>query len=230
MTGDLSDEALSRRLATELPRHHAPARLRTAILAASAVPRTRLPWLPPVLSALATAAVLVLVVIPRLPAPTPTDVVQRLVNAVVAEHSRALLWGARTAEVMPTALPRLEQEAGIGLARTFLGDDDLVFLGAEPVYLDWRRGVMLHYHDRDGHRVTYVVLHAAGLPLPERQRMQVDGFRPALVKLGGFAVWVWKQGDLACFVVSDRVSEGELAAFKAYFVRIRKATEPYVPR
>jgi hypothetical protein len=225
--GNLSDEALGQRLARELPRYPAPAHLRRAIVRAATPPRPRFVWFAPALSALATVALVVLFVMPTLPSRTPTDVVQRLVNAVVAEHSRALLWGARTAEIMPAALPRLEQEAGIGLSRAFLGDEQLVFLGAEPVYLDWRRGVALHYRDPDGHRVTYVVLHAANLPVPERMRIEIQGFRPALVKVNGFATWVWKQGDLACFLVSDRVSDGELPGFKDYFLRVRKATEPY---
>jgi len=37
---------------------------------------------------------------------------------------------------------------------------------------------------------------------------------------------VWKHGDLACFLVSDMVSEAELETFKDYFVRVRTATEP----
>ena len=42
----------------------------------------------------------------------------------------------------------------------------------------------------------------------------------------GFLAWVWKHGDLACFLVSDMVSEAELETFKDYFVRVRTATEP----
>src|SRR5205085_2751878 len=37
---------------------------------------------------------------------------------------------------------------------------------------------------------------------------------------------VWREGDLACFVVSDLVADSDLAAFKDYFVRVRTATEP----
>lgn len=224
---ELSDEALGRRLAAELPRYRAPESLRASILR-TARPR-RQPWLAPTLSALATAAVLVLALLATLPATPPADVVERLVGAVVAEHTRALLWGARAADIVPAALPRLTAESGIGLQKTFLGDDRLTFLGAEPVYLDWRRGMAIHYRDPDGHRVTYVVLPAPGMPLPERQRVRInDRFRPALVRREGFASWVWKQGDLACFLVSDLVSEGDLQSFKDYFVRVRVATEPYL--
>ena len=223
---ELSDEALGRRLAAELPRHAAPARLRGAIVG-TVRSRPRAPWFVPAISALATAMVLMLFAFPRLPAIAPADPMQRLVGAVVLEHTRALMWGARRADVIPAALPWLSAESGIGLTRAFVGDDHLTFLAAEPVYLDWRRGVALHYRDSDGHRVTYITLPAPGMPLPERQRIQINRFRPALLRVGGFATWVWKQGDLACFLVSDMVSDADVASFKDYFVRIRTATEPF---
>jgi hypothetical protein len=219
------DEALGRRLASELPRYRAPAHVRAAIRRAARGREAA--WLLPALSALATAAVFTLVLLATLPATTPEDVVQELVDAVVAEHSRALMWGARRAELTPAGT-RLMEESGIRLDKAFLGDDRLTFLGAEPVYLAWRRGVALHYVDPDGRHVTYVALHAPGLPLPERQRMQVDGFRPALVKSAGFGAWVWKHGDVGCFLVSDIISAAELGRFKDYFVRVRAGTEPIV--
>jgi hypothetical protein len=42
-------------------------------------------------------------------------------------------------------------------------------------------------------------------------------------------VWVWKQGDLACFIVSSMISETDLFDFREYFVRVRVATEPVLP-
>ena len=224
---ELSDEALGRRLTTELPRYAAPARLRASIVAEAPVRRPSRPWLAPVMAALATAMVLILFAFPRLPTTVPGDPVQRLVGAVVLEHTRALMWGARRTDIIPAALPWLAEESGINLARAFIGDDHLAFLAAEPVYLDWRRGVALHYRDSDGHRVTYITLLAPGMPVPERQRVQIDRFRPALLRVGGFATWVWKQGDLACFLVSDMVSDADVASFKDYFVRVRTATEPF---
>jgi hypothetical protein len=224
---ELSDEALGRRLAAELPRYSAPSRLRAHILHAARTRRTRRPvWLAPTLSALATAALFVLVIVPTLPRTSGADPVQRLASAVIAEHTRASMWGARRPDVIPTALPWLEQQSGIGLARAFLGDERLSFIGAEPVYLDWRRGVALHYSDPQGHHVTYIALPAPGLPLPERHRVQVATFRPALVRVGEFGAWVWKEGDLACFLVSD-LQDSDLESFKNYFVTLRTSTVPF---
>jgi hypothetical protein len=137
------------------------------------------------------------------------------------------MWGARRPEIIPATLPWLTQESGIGLAGVFAGDDRLQFAGAEPVYLERERGIALHYRDADGHLVTYVVLPAAGLRLPERERVKVDRWRPLLVRDSGFASWVWKHGDLACFLVADMVSSDDLERFKEYFVRVRSTTEPF---
>jgi hypothetical protein len=223
----MSDEALGQRLARDLPRYVAPARLRTTLSKTFRPARPRLSWLAPALSALATAAVFVLFLIPGLPRPSGGDAVDHLVNAVVAEHARASMWGARSPDIIPAALPWLTQESGIGLSKAFLGDDSLVFEGAEPVYLDWRRGVALHYHDDDGHLLTYVALPAPRIPLPDRKRVQVKKYKPAFVRVGGFATWVWKQGDLACFLVADMASDADRNRFEDYFVKIRTATEPF---
>ena len=223
---DTSDEVLGRRLAAELTRHTAPARLRVTIVEA-ATPRSRRPvWLMPLLSAAATAMILVLAVMPVLPRIVPADPVQRYVRAVVSEHSRAIMWGARHGEVLPTALPWLTQESGIALSRVFVGDERLEFVAAEPVYLERQRGVAIHYKDSDGHMISYVALPALGLTVPDRERVQIEKWRPALVRDSGFASLVWKQGDVGCFLVSDMVSSDDIERFKEYFVRIRVSTEP----
>ncbi|HZO39678.1 MAG TPA: hypothetical protein VFE97_10680 [Methylomirabilota bacterium] len=222
-----SDDALGAQLRTELRRYAAPAYVRGAIVERVEPPRARPAWLSPVLAAAATALLLVLVAIPFLPRILPADPTERLVRSVVAEHTRALMWGARRPEVVPTALPWLTQESGIGLRKFFGGDDRLVFVGAEPVYLESRRGMALYYRDGDGHLVNYTVLPWPGLPLPESRRVQIQNrWRPALMSDSGFSAWVWRQGDLACFIVSDMVSESDVERFKDYFVRLRLATEP----
>lgn len=222
-----SDEILGQRLAAELPRYTAPPRLRAAILEAAAPPARRLSWLAPLLAASATALVLMLLGAQLLPRAGTLDATQTLVRAVVNEHSRAVMWGARRPEIVPAASPELEEESGVVLRRAFAGDDRLTFVAGEPVYLNRTRGVALHYRDADGHLVTYIALPAPKLIVPDRQRIAIDRFRPALVRDStGFASWVWKQGDLACFLVSDMVSPGELEQFKDYFVRVRTGTEP----
>jgi hypothetical protein len=229
MTGrydDLSDEELGRRLAADLPRHAAPAHLSRAIRAAMPARAPRLPWLAPSVAALATALVFVLFLVPTLPRLVPADPTERLVRAVVSEHTRTLMWGARRGDVVLATLPELSRETGVNLTRAFIGDDQLTLVGAEPVYVDRRRGIAIHYRDPDGHLVSYVAVPAPGVAVPDRHRVQVDRYRPALVRDSGFAAWLWRQGDVACLIVSDRISEAELDTFKDYFKRLRAATEP----
>lgn len=222
-----SDDALGARLRTELRRYAAPAYLRGSVVESAEPARVRPSWLAPTLAAAAMALVLVLAVIPFLPRILPADPTERLVRSVVAEHTRALMWGARRPEVVPTALPWLTQESGIALPKFFAGDDRLVFVGAEPVYLEGRRGMALYYRDGDGHLVTYTALPYPGLPLPESRRVQIQNrWRPALMNDSGFSAWVWRQGDLACFIVADMVSESDVERFKDYFVRLRLSTDP----
>jgi hypothetical protein len=222
---DPTDETLGRRLAGELPRYTAPAHMRVTIVEAAAPPR-RPVWLGPLLAAAATALVLLLLVMPVLPRIVPADPTQRYVRAVVSEHSRALMWGARHGDVLPAALPWLTQETGIGLNQFFVGDERLELVTAEPVYLERERGVAIHYRDQDGHMLTYIALPAAGLTVPDRDRVQIGRWRPALLRDSGFAALVWKQKDVACFLVSDMVSADDVETFKEYFARVRATTDP----
>ena len=224
---DPIDDGLGQRLRSELRRYEAPARVRASIVEAAAPRSRRAAWLSPVVSACATALVLILFATPLLPRLTPADPLQRMTRAVISEHSRALMWGARQPQVLPAAQPWLTRESGIGLSRAFVGDDRLGFIGAEPVYLERERGVALHYRDVDGHLVSYIALPALGVVMPERQRTAIGRWRPVLARDNGFATFVWKQGDVACFLVSDMVSVADLERFKDYFVRVRTATEPF---
>ena len=219
---DFSDEGLSRRLASELPRHRAPAHVRSAVMRAAAGRSPRTGWGPAAFAAAATAMAVSLLFIAILPTSLTSDPVERLLRAVVAEHMRTVMWGARR----PDIIPAVTEEAGIGLARSFSGDDRLTFLAAETVFIDRRRGVALHYRDVDGHLITYVVLPGQGVGVPDRKRVQVDRWRPALLQDAGFSTLMWKQADFVCLLVSDMVSPTDVQHFKEYFVRVRTATEP----
>jgi len=222
------DDALGRRLASELPRYTAPARLRVSLVQATDRPRRPM-WLGPLVAAAATALALVLFMLPVLPRIVPADPVQQVVRAVVNEHSRALMWGARQPQILPAGLPWLTQETGIELRQAFAGDDRLSLVSAEPVYLTRQRGLAVHYRDVDGHLVSYIVLPAErSFTMVERDRVAIDRFRPMLARDSGFVTWIWKQGDVACFLVSDMVSQDDLERFKDYFVRVRVATEPTI--
>ena len=221
---DLSDEELSRRLAGELPRHTAPAHLRRAVLASGHGRSPRPAWLTPAVTALATTLVLGLFFVPMLPRLVPATPTERLVRAAVSEHTRTLMFGPRR-EIVPAALTELTPETGVTLARAFAGDDQLTFITADPVYVDRHRGIALHYRDTEGHLVSYIAVPASGIKVPDSDRVQIDRYRPALVRDSGFAAWLWRQGDVACVIVSDRISESERETFKDYFRRMRAAPQ-----
>jgi len=220
------ESAIHRLLAERLPRHLAPARLRRQIRA-TAAPGVR-SWVPAsALAALATAMLMVLLLLPALPRSPHPDLLQTMVRAVLSQHTRNLLWGEPGPEALPGVLPRLMEETGIGLSWVFMGDDDVRLFGAEPVVLQERWGLALYYTDPEDHMITYVVLPGQELLLSDRNRVMIDGFRPMLARIDGFSVFVWKQESLACFLISDLVSEGDLTRFREYFLRIRSTTAPF---
>jgi anti-sigma factor RsiW len=234
----MSDMEFELDLARELPRYQATPELRAAIRRGmSPEPRPRSWWWVGVLSAGATAMVLTLAWA-SFGASTqwravPGDPLNRLARAVMSEHARNLIWGDLPGpdfrpHIVPAALPWLRVETGVGHRQAFIGDGQLAFVGGDPVYLDGRRGVALHYRDYDGHSVSYIALPAAGVRIPKHLEVQVGPHRPALLRTEGFALWIWKEGELACFLVSDLVSESDVERFKAYFLRIREATQPFI--
>lgn len=231
MEGRYGDEELGRLLRERLPRYPASASLRAAVVQALLPDTPRRPWwtlwLAPAVSALATAMIAMLWIAPSLTATAAGDPLQLVSRAVVSEHARNILWGESRSDVVPAALPRAMEESGVALNWVFTGDEDIQLINAKPTYLEGRRGIELAYEDAHGHTVTYVILPAGKVVLPERGRVQVDRWRPLLRKENGFSLIVWRQQGLLCVLVSDLVSDNDLNRFKQYFVKVRSSTEPY---
>jgi hypothetical protein len=214
-----------------LPRHRAPGAFRVALaeaLAPPPAPRRRFAtWFTPALSALATAMVMLLWLVPALP-PTPApDPIRPLARAVINQHARAIWWGELRPDTLNVALPHAMHESGVALNWVFTGDDHIQLVNAQPVYLEGRRGMELAYHDAHGHTVTYLILPLPNLLLPERGRVQIDRWRPHVRKDSGFAMIMWKQRDLLCVLISDLVSDDDFGRLKEYFVKVRSSTDPY---
>jgi hypothetical protein len=209
------DDALMGRLLREhLPRHRPPAHLRAHIVDTVTGQTTRgwaTLWVGPLASALAMALIMILLITPSLPTTITADPIRLISQAVISEHARTILWGEARADVVPAALPRAMQQSGVELSWVFTGDDEIQLINAQA----------------DGHAVTYVVLPARTLALPERGRVQIDRWRPLVRKEGGFSLIIWKQQELLCVLVSDLVSDSDLRKLKEYFVKVRSSTEPY---
>ena len=223
--GSEPDE-IARLLRERLPRHQAPPRLRVSVGDALDPPRRRRPslWLPPALSALATALVMLLWLAPALPRSSP-DQLQRLSRAVVAEYARAVFTEEVDPATVPASLPRVMRESGVLLQWVFTGDADLTLVNAQPAYLEGGRALALTYQDRDGHSVSYIITRAPNVAIPDRERVQIARWRPAVRTEEGFSLIVWKQAGLVCVMVSDLVSDADLGRFKEYFVKVRSSTE-----
>jgi hypothetical protein len=229
---DRDDAALRRLLRERLPRHPSPPHLRAAIVRAAAGRDVSRPgwavlWMPPAAAAAAMALIMLLWIAPSLPTTAPADPIRLLAHALVSEHARTILWGESPADVVPAVLPRAMEESGVELSLVFAGDDALQLVNAQPTYLDGRRGIELTYRDADGHVVTYAVLSAGAVVLPERGRVRIDQWRPLVRTEAGFSFIIWKQQNLLCLLVSDLVSDADLEKLKQYFVKVRSSTEPY---
>ena len=224
---DEDDRLMGRLLRERLPRYPAPALLRATLVQAGSGRDRAARWIAPAAAALAMAMVMLLWIAPLLPTTTAGDPVRLLERAVLGEHARIILWGESRPDVVPAALPRAMEESGVALNWVFTGDEKIQLLNARATYLEGRRGIELAYQDADGHTVTYLVLPAGALALPERGRVQIDRWRPLVRKEGGFSLIIWKQQELLCVLVSDLVSDGDLAKLKQYFVKVRSSTEPH---
>jgi hypothetical protein len=222
-------EALGQALRERLSRYPASPALRAAVrrTLAPPTPAWQPRWLAPAGAALATALAMVLWLAPGLPTTTPGEAVHRMVRAAVTEHARGIAWGQRQPDWVPAVLPRAMEESGIVLNWVFTGDDEIVLVDARPTYVEGHRGLTLSYLDRNGHTVSYIVIPAATLALPERGRVQIDRWRPLLRRENGWSLIVWKQAGLLCLLVADLVSEQDLTRLKSYFVKVRSATELY---
>lgn len=226
INGSEPDE-IARLLRERLPRHQAPARLRVSIVEALDPPKSRRRpslWLPPALSALATAMVMLLWLAPALPRSTP-DQIQRLSRAVMSEYARAVFSGEVSPDPVPAALPRVMRESGVLLNWVFTGDADLTLVNVQPAFVEGRRALALTYQDRDGHSVSYIIARGPNVAIPERERVQIARWRPVVRTEDGLSLIVWKQSGLVCVMVSDLVSDTDLRRFKEYFIKVRSSTE-----
>ena len=224
--GNEPDE-ITRLLRDRLPRHQAPAHLRTSIAGTFGRPESRMGpwrWLSPALSALATAMVMLLWLAPTLPRSAP-DPMQRLSRAVMSEYARAVFAEEVNPDQVSGSLPRVMRDSGVLLNWVFTGDADLKLVNAQPAYLEGRRALALTYQDRDGHAVSYIIAREPNVAIPDRERVQIARWRPAVRTEDGVALIVWKQSGLVCVMVSDLVSDADLRRFKDYFIKVRSSTE-----
>jgi hypothetical protein len=168
--------------------------------------------------------VMLLWLAPTLPRSAP-DPMQRLSRAVMSEYARAVFAEEVNPDQVSGSLPRVMRDSGVLLNWVFTGDADLKLVNAQPAYLEGRRALALTYQDRDGHAVSYIIAREPNVAIPDRERVQIARWRPAVRTEDGVALIVWKQSGLVCVMVSDLVSDADLRRFKDYFIKVRSSTE-----
>jgi hypothetical protein len=117
-------------------------------------------------------------------------------------------------------LPRLlSEQLGLPVTSLFLGDAELVLMAARPLLVRDRKGMVLLYADRHGWVSSLVLVAAPGVEIPKGSRLQFGTFRPYYTQADSLRVLVWKQGEMACFLVV-RAGDQQLADL---FLKIRRA-------
>jgi len=116
-------------------------------------------------------------------------------------------------------LPRLvSEQLGLPVTSLFLGDSDLVFMGARPLVAGDRKGVVIVYADHYGWVSSLQCVSAPEIEVPKRNRLQVEAFHPYHTQVDSLQVLVWKQEEMACFLVAQ-ASDQELADL---FLKVRR--------
>jgi mycothiol system anti-sigma-R factor len=210
--------------------HRAPDRLRQSILREVRRERNlagRLGaalhalWTTPAALCAATAVLVLAIALPlyhrwALPAPEPAA---RVVGEAASDYRRLRLnyppHGTNPAE--PTQVQQwFQQTLDFSPAIRFWGDQETRLLRGYPTYIMERRAACLIFKTGDGISTLYI-FPGADIPIPLRNRRQINGYEPYQATAQDQRVLLWKQGELAFLIVSP-LTDAELDQL---FLRIR---------
>ena len=200
------DAALGR-----LPRRAAPAALERRIrqqFAEPTTPRRSRGWIPPLVSAFAAAALVVVAVRfvpPARDAGPGAAASAELVAEAVNDHLRVVsssrpveIESGGIHQVKPWFTGRLEFAPRV----TFSGDDEFPLVGGSVGYFRDRKAAVFVFKRRL-HVITLLVFPAAGLPWPARAPVPVGRLSVSEQDARGFSVLIWQDAGLGYALVSD---------------------------
>jgi hypothetical protein len=119
-----------------------------------------------------------------------------------------------------TELSRLlSKQLGLPVTSLFLGDSELVLMAARPLLVRDRKGMVLLYADRHGVVSSLLLVSARDIEIPKGSRLQFGTFRPYHTQADSLRILVWKQEEMACFLVAQ-AGDRQLGDL---FLKIRKA-------
>lgn len=208
-----------------LPRHAAPGPLKRrleTLLAADAVEpavaappersastgRWRSAWLPPLVSAFAAAAV-VLVVMRGMTPHSPGPVASALLDEAVNDHLRVVssthpvdIESGGIHQVKPWFTGRLDFAPRVA----FGGDDDFPLIGGSVGYVHDRKAAVFVFKRRL-HTITLLVFPAEGFDWPRSGQRSLGRLTVTEQATRGFSTLLWRDGDLGYALVSDVSSQ-----------------------
>jgi len=204
-----------------LPRHAAPGPLKRRLEALLDVPaaapavtappartagsgRWRSTWLPPLVSAFAAAALVLIVM--RSTAPRPADSgASALLDEAVNDHLRVVssthpvdIESGGIHQVKPWFTGRLDFAPRVA----FGGDDDFPLVGGSVGYVHDRKAAVFVFKRRL-HTITLLVFPAEGFDWPRAGQRTLGRLAVTEQATRGFSTLLWRDGDLGYALVSD---------------------------
>jgi anti-sigma factor RsiW len=200
---DAADAELSRILEQRLPRHRAPASLRTQLEGRwDPKPRRGAPRLARGLATMAAGAALATLVLFAWRATTSSDA---MLTEAVNDHLR-VLYSEHPIEIESGGIhqvkPWFAGRVDFAPVVPFAGDDDFPLQGGAVAYFLDRKAATFVFKRRL-HVITLFVFPADGMPWPAVATHRVGEARGTAESSRGFHVLMWRKGDLGYTLVSD---------------------------
>jgi len=148
------------------------------------------------------------------------DPVSLLLDRAVAEH----LEYVKETKARPVANPQvvvgeLKRQVDYSFEPVFAGDSQVQLVAGTVSDLPGRRAATFVYRDGSGRYTTLFLMPEVGIVLPAEGQMPIETFKPYHRVVSGRQLLFWKQGSLACLLVSDL----DQAGLASMFLKVRKA-------
>lgn len=148
------------------------------------------------------------------------DPVSILAADAVDEHREYVQETMTQPAADPSAVVRaLKARVDYPFEPIFPGDAQEQLIAGKVSDLSGKRAVTFVYRDSAGRYTTLFLMPVTGIVIPTQDRIPIETFKPYHRVVSGHQFLLWKQGDLACVLVSD-VDE---AGLSSVFLKIRKA-------
>jgi hypothetical protein len=148
------------------------------------------------------------------------DPVSLLAASAVDEHMEYVKETMTRPAADPLAVVReLKSQVNYAFEPIFPGDSQEQLVAGKVSDLPGKRAATFVYRDGSGRYTTLFLMPEAGIVIPTEGRMHIEDFKPYHRVVSGRQFLLWKQGALACLLVSDL----DRAGLSSMFLKIRKA-------